>query len=158
MDRPTKQASRLKGSSRREFLRDSSLAAAGSALSAFRLARADPESDSAEMLLGNKFLELTFKAVNGRLRAETLLNRVTGESLRLAYSDGFVLYLGKPEPLAARDAVALRDFELIRCNRGERSITFDLQSPARQIGCRWHWELSPEEPYGRSWLEVKRLG
>jgi hypothetical protein len=143
---------------RRKFLRDSSVTVAAGALSIFQPGQARPEVSKADWMLSNKFLSLGFKAVDGKLNLDVLVNHLTQEPLKLAHSDGFILHLGELQPQATREAVALRDFELTGSKKDERSMTFDLQDSNRQIGCRWHWELSPEDPYARSWIEVKNLG
>src|SRR5947209_18522094 len=105
-------------------------------LSSLCLIGSGQEKVGTDMAVSNEFLALTFKLVQGVLRPQRLVNRVTGESLELGQSDGFVLYLGEPDPLMPKDALRLADFTLTRWMRQEQSVIFDLEDRTRGIGCR----------------------
>ena len=108
-----------------------------------------------DLIIGNQFLTLTFRLSEGRLEPESLVNHLTGETLPLVHSDGFVLYRGEFHPDVPKQSIRLGHFALTDFRRAERTVRFDLESHRHQIACRWQWELSPDGPYARSQLEVK---
>lgn len=117
-----------------------------------------PDPSKTSVSISNNFLGLTFTQSQNRLAAGRLLNHLTKQSLDLSLSDGFCFYLGPPDPLAEKTRLTLSEFVLKRWNRTGNSITFDLEHEKKEIGCVWHWTLSPKDSFARSWLEVKNLG
>ena len=116
------------------------------------------ESGSNDLALANEFLTLSFQRANERLVLKSLTNHVTSELWDLSNSEGLVLYFGRAEPRALREAVGLEDFTFVGSERQRNSVVFDLEDRTCNISCQWQWEISPQGPYARSWLVVKNNG
>jgi len=89
--------------SRREFLKHSSAAVAFSVLPGLITPGTNVAPGPACLTVGNRFLEVAFRSHQRRLRPDVLANYVTGQSLSLIQAEGFVLWLGEPDPDAPRE-------------------------------------------------------